>query len=70
MKKKILTSTLNQVMSKDKKEKLVDQSTKMIQTASQQLLRPNCEEEEEEDDYFDEDMEGPTNIVNLLRLWY
>ena len=68
MKKKILTSTLTQVMSKDKKEKMVDQSTKMIRTASQHYVTPSFEEEEEEDDYFDADMEGSTNIVNLLRL--
>ena len=72
MKKKILTSTLTQVMSKDKKEKMVDQSSRMIRTASQQHVTPSCgeeeEEDEEEDDYFDADMEGSSNIVNLLRL--
>ena len=68
MKKKILTSTLNQVMSKDEKEKMVDQSSRMIRTASQQHVTPSCGEEEEEDDYFDAEMEGSSNIVNLLRL--
>ena len=71
-KKRILTSTVSQVVSKDKKEKMVDQSTKVIRTASQQQVRQSCDDEDEDqDDYFDEEMEeeaSPENIVNLLRL--
>ena len=64
---------MSQVVSKDKKEKMVDQSTKVIRTASQQQVRQSCDDEEDEDqdDYFDEEMEeeaSPENIVNLLRL--
>ena len=65
---------MSQVVSKDKKEKMVDQSTKVIRTASQQQVRQSCDDEEDEDqdDYFDEEMEdeaSPDNLVNLLRLW-
>ena len=70
--KRILTSTVSQVVSKDKKDKMVDQSTKVIRTASQQQVRQSCDDEEEDqDDYFDEEMEdeaSPENLVNLLRL--
>ena len=59
-------------MSKEKKEKMVDQSTKVIRTASQHQVRQSCDDDEEEqDDYFDEEMEdeaSPTSIVDLLRL--
>ena len=59
-------------MSKEKKEKMVDQSTKVIRTASQQQVRQSCDDEEDDqDDYFDEEMEdeaSPTDIVNFLRL--
>ena len=59
-------------MSKKKKEKMVDQSTKVIRTASQLQVRQSCDDDEEEqDDYFDEEMEdeaSPTSIVDLLRL--
>ena len=71
-KKRILTSTVSQVVSKDKKEKMVDQSTKVIRTASQQQVRQSCDDEEEDqDDYFDEEMEEETsrnNLIDLLRL--
>ena len=71
-KKRILTSTVSQVVSKDKKEKMVDQSTKVIRTASQQQVRQSCDDEEEDqDDYFDEEEEEEgapqDNLVNLLR---
>ena len=59
-------------MSKEKKEKMVDQSTKVIRTASQRQVRQSCDEEEDQDDYFDEDTEeesSPTNIASLLRMW-
>ena len=60
-------------MSKEKKEKMVDQSTKVIRTASQHQVRQSCDDEEEDqDDYFDEEMEeesSPTSIANLLRMW-
>ena len=61
-KKRILTSTVSQVMSKEKKEKMVDQSTKVIRTASQRQVRQSCDDEEDQDDYFDED------IASLLRM--
>merc|ERR1711971_500698 len=61
-KKRILTSTESQVMSKEKKEKMVDQSTKVIRTASQRQVRQSCDDEEDQDDYFDED------IASLLRM--
>ena len=72
-KKRILTSTVSQVVSKDKKEKMVDQSTKVIRTASQQQVRQSCDDEEDQDDYFDEEEEeedvgaSQDNLVNLLR---
>ena len=72
-KKRILTSTVSQVVSKDKKEKMVDQSTKVIRTASQQQVRQSCDDEDEDqDDYFDEEEEeevgaSQDNLVNLLR---
>ena len=60
-------------MSKEKKEKMVDQSTKVIRTASQHQVRQSCDDEEEDqDDYFDEETEdesSPTNIASLLRMW-
>ena len=58
-------------MSKEKKEKMVDQSTKVIRTASQRQVRQSSEEEEDQDDYFDEETEdesSPTNIASLLRM--
>ena len=65
---------MSQVVSKDKKEKMVDQSTKVIRTASQQQVRQSCDDEEEDqDDYFDEEEEegaSQDNLVNLLRFWW
>ena len=66
---------MSQVVSKDKMEKMVDQSTKVIRTASQQQVRQSCDDEDEDqDDYFDEEEEedvgaSQDNLVNLLRFW-
>jgi len=70
-KKNALVSTLNTVSSRNKMDKMVDQSTKVIETMGKHVARKSVdEEEEEEDDWFgdDDDQENdPTKMLNMLR---
>jgi len=70
-KKNALVTTLNTVSSRTKMDKLVDQSTKVIETMGQHVARRSVDEEDEdEDDWFgdDDDQENdPTKMLNMLR---
>ena len=67
-KKKLLASALTQEVSRSQKNKMVDQSTKVIETMGRHVGRRGVEEEEEpEDDWFDEEEENEENLMKMLR---